>query len=293
MTGARHQRTYRASNFRPVLNSDICHFKRLSAVIALVCAFTLYLVYDVVANSDAFEVKTTHFDTQGVLVSPLRIAFLSDLHIRNSTSQFAKLNSIINTVQKSEPDVILLGGDYTGEDAMTTQVFREELLRALGEFTAIAPTFAVLGNHEWWTGNDWYRAISDAGIRVIEGRQEALRFEQGVICLRGLGDAYTGHFTSQPFEAGCDGVRVTVTHDPEAIETDDQGGLYLAGHTHCGQIRLPLIGAPWAPTRASAQYHCGVGMNKDKVWLVSSGLGTSIIPMRVGTQAAIELIILN
>jgi len=146
MTGARHQRTYRASNFRPVPNPDIRHFKRLSGVIALICVFMLWLVYDVVANSDAFEVKTSHFDTQGVLVSPLKIAFLSDLHIRNSTSQFAKLNSIINTVKESEPDVILLGGDYTGEDAMSTQIFREELLSGLSRLTGIAPTYAVLGN---------------------------------------------------------------------------------------------------------------------------------------------------
>jgi len=253
----------------------------------------IVLIFSAISGADMFKVQTTQFDTQGQFSEPLNIVFLTDLHIRNSTSQFDKLNLIINTVLELQPDLILLGGDFTGEDSATTRIFRAELLSGLSRLTGIAPTYAVLGNHEWWTGNDWYRAVSDAGIRVIEGRQTALRFEQGGICLRGLGDAYTGHFTPQPFEAGCDGVRVTVTHDPEAIERDNQSGLYLAGHTHCGQIRLPLIGAPWAPTSASDEYHCGIGMSKEKVWLVSPGLGTSIIPVRLGTEATIELITLN
>ena len=265
----------------------------MSGVIVLILFFMLWLVYDVFANADDFDVRTTPFNTLGALTGPIKIAFLSDLHIRNSTSQFEKLDSIIKTVQELRPDFILLGGDFTGEDAATTRMFRAELLGALSRLTDIAPTYSVLGNHEWWTGNDWYRAVSDEGISVIEGRQETLRFDQGVICLRGLGDAYTGHYTPQPFEAGCDGVRITLTHDPEAIERDDQSGLYLAGHTHCGQIRLPLIGAPWAPTSASDEYHCGIGMTKEKVWLVSPGLGTSIIPVRLGTEATIELIRLN
>ncbi|NVK30180.1 MAG: metallophosphoesterase [Gammaproteobacteria bacterium] len=265
----------------------------LTVVIVPVLLLMLWLVYDVIANSDDFEVQTTEFNTQGALNTPIKIAFLSDLHIRNSTSQFEKLELIINTVQELRPDVILLGGDFTGEDAATTRMFRTELLSDLGRFTGVAPTYAVLGNHEWWTANDWRRAISDEGIQVIEGRQKTLRFDQGVICLRGLGDAYTGHFTPQPFEPGCRGVRITLTHDPEAIERDDQSGLYLAGHTHCGQIRLPLIGAPWAPTSASEEYQCGIGSNANKVWLVSAGLGTSIIDVRLGTTATIEFITLK
>ena len=293
MSRSPQRREFRASDFAPTSSQHGLAQRLIIVVSVLVGISILILIYSSISAADKFKVQTTQFYTQGQLSAPLSIAFLSDLHIRNSNSQFEKLDSIIRTVQEFRPDLILLGGDFTGEDAATTRLFRAELLDALSRLTDIAPTYAVLGNHEWWTGNDWYRAVSEEGISVIEGRQETLRFDQGVICLRGLGDAYTGHFTPQPFEAGCDGVRVTVTHDPEAIERDDQSGLYLAGHTHCGQIRLPLIGAPWAPTSASDEYHCGISMSKEKVWLVSSGLGTSIIPMRVGTQAAIELIILN
>ena len=189
--------------------------------------------------------------------------------------------------------MILLAGDFTGEDAAETAVFRSELIAAIKPLAAIAPTYTVLGNHEWWTAPDWYQTLSSAGISVIEGRQESISFKQGKVCLRGLGDAYTGHYKRIPFEPSCFGIPINLTHDPYAIELDDQSGLYLAGHTHCGQVRLPLIGAPWAPTQASEEYQCGVGHSEDKAWLVTAGLGTSVLNLRFGTTPSIELITLT
>ena len=83
---------------------------------------------------------------------------------------------------------------------------------------------------------------------------------------------------------------MTVTHDPYVTEIDPEGGLYLAGHTHCGQIVLPLIGAPWTPTRASKEYHCGLGYRDGRYWITSAGIGTTSIPFRLGTQSGFEVI---
>jgi len=252
-----------------------------------------YLIYSNLSNDSEFEVKETVFSTEGRLSESLRIAFLSDIHLRNTISEFERLDQIIERVRQETPDLILLGGDFTGEDAAVTAVFRPDLIAALKHLAAIAPTYTVLGNHEWWTAPDWYQTLSSAGISVIEGRQESISFKQGKVCLRGLGDAYTEHYKLIPFEPSCLGIPVTLTHDPYAIELDDQPGLYLAGHTHCGQVRLPLIGAPWAPTQASEEYHCGVGRSEDKVWLVTDGLGNSVVDFRVGTTPTIELITLQ
>jgi len=246
-----------------------------------------------ISATDSFVINRHQFGSGNALKAPLRIAFLSDLHVRNTPDQFEKLDSILNVVEALNVDIILLGGDYTGEGAAETALFRDQLLEKMAHFPQIAPTYAILGNHEWWTANDWEAAITGTGIELIENQQRPLNFEQGRICLRGLGDAYAGHYHPLPFTDTCKGIPITLTHDPLAIESDDQSGLYLAGHTHCGQIRLPLIGAPWAPTRASEEYHCGVGAADNKVWLVSAGLGTSIIPARFGTTAAIELITLH
>ena len=293
MKGVISENPIHAMDFASKERKRRLRFNLSVVVVAVVFALSAAYLLSVITTTDNFKVQTTQFDTKGQFSHPLNIAFLTDLHVRNSTAQFEKLNSIIESVRELEPDLILLGGDFTGEDTATTRMFRDELLTALSAFPTIAPTYAVLGNHEWWTANDWGVAIAGVGIQLIENQQRSLTFEQGRICLRGLGDAYTGHYQQQPFTSTCKGIPITLTHDPLAIENDDQSGLYLAGHTHCGQIRLPLIGAPWAPTRASEAYHCGVGATDQKVWLVSAGLGTSIIPFRLGTEAAIEHVILK
>jgi len=293
MKGVIIENSIRAMDFASKERKRRLRFNPSVVVVGIVLTFSVFFVLSVLTSTDNFKVQTTQFDTQGQFSAPLNIAFLTDLHVRNSTSQFEKLNLIVESVRELDPDLILLGGDFTGEDTATTRMFRDELLTALSAFPTIAPTYAVLGNHEWWTANDWGAAIAGMGIQLIENQQRSLTFEQGRICLRGLGDTYTGHYQPQSFTPTCTGIPITLTHDPLAIESDDQSGLYLAGHTHCGQIRLPLIGAPWAPTRASEEYHCGVGITDKKVWLVSAGLGTSIIPFRFGTDAAIEHVILK
>lgn len=278
--------------------SDPKPLKRANVVLAIATLGLLslsavgYLAYSNLYDTE-FEVKETVFSTGGRLSESLRIAFLSDIHLRNTTSQFERLDQIIERVRKEAPDLILLGGDFTGEEAAETAVFRPDLIAAIKPLAAIAPTYTVLGNHEWWTAPDWYETLTSAGISVIEGRQESISFKQGKVCLRGLGDAYTGHYKPIPFEPSCLGIPITLTHDPYAIELNDQPGLYLAGHTHCGQVRLPLLGAPWAPTQASQEYQCGVGQSEDKVWLVTAGLGTSVLNLRFGTTPSIELITLT
>lgn len=293
MSSSPQRREFRASDFSPAPSQHGLALRLTLYASIFIGIVIVVLIYSAISGEDNFEVQTTQFDTQGQFSAPLNIAFLTDLHVRNSTAQLEKLNSIIESVRELEPDLILLGGDFTGEDTATTRLFRAELITALGALPQIAPTYAILGNHEWWTANDWGAAITGVGIQLIENKQRSLNFEQGRICLRGLGDAYTGHYLPQPFTQTCIGIPITLTHDPLVIESDDQSGLYLAGHTHCGQVRLPLIGAPWAPTRASEEYQCGVGATDQKVWLVSAGLGTSIIPFRFGTDATIEHVILK
>ena len=103
----------------------------------------------------------------------------------------------------------------------------------------------------------------------------------------------TDHKEPLHFPDTCQGLRITLTHDPIAIEQDPEPGLYLAGHTHCGQIRLPFIHPNWAPTSASPEYVCGVGASGNKVWLTTPGVGTSVIPFRFEAPASIELITIN
>ncbi|MDB2510020.1 metallophosphoesterase [Pseudomonadales bacterium] len=224
---------------------------------------------------------------------PLRIAFLSDLHFNGHLESAVRLEQLLTRVIAAQPDVILLGGDYT------TSVTNEADLRALrGVFAEIfsktkgIPVVAVLGNHEAWTALPrWRASLQSAGIAVLEN--EVLVLAALGLCVRGLGDYYSGGYQFTDFPAECDNhTALTLTHDPAAAFQPGIEGLVLAGHTHCGQVSLPFIGAPWAPSSAPRKAHCGLYSDEIRQVLVTPGIGTSVLPVRLGTQAQWELVTL-
>lgn len=258
--------------------------KTLSGVVIAVCA---WFIYD---HTYGLKVNNHTFKAPKALNEPIRIAFISDLHIKDQDADFQRLEQIIEATKDFNPDLILHGGDYTGEDEYGTRLLKPKILKGIEPLTSFAANYGILGNHEWWTDNTWRQSLTENGIEVIEGNSKSIFIKDTEVCLRGLGDAFTGNYMPFGFHDDCDGIRITLTHDPLAIQQDSESGLYLAGHTHCGQLNIPFMDPVWSPTNASIEFLCGVGFNQDKVWLVSSGVGTSIVPLRWGAPASIELI---
>ena len=224
---------------------------------------------------------------------PLRIAFLSDLHFNGDLESAVRLEQLLTRVIAAQPDVILLGGDYT--TAVTNEADLRDLRAVFAEIfskTKGIPVVAVLGNHEAWTALPrWRASLQSAGIAVLEN--EVLVLEGLGLCIRGLGDYYSGGYRFTDFPAKCGNLAaLTLTHDPAVAFQPGIEGLVLAGHTHCGQVSLPFIGAPWAPSSAPSEAHCGLYSDEIRRVLVTPGIGTSVLPVRLGTQAQWELVTL-
>ena len=79
--------------------------------------------------------------------------------------------------------------------------------------------------------------------------------------------------------------KISLTHDPAGAFHKDVTGLVISGHTHCGQIRFPLIGSLWVPTEAPSKAHCGLYKDSQRTVFTTSGIGTALLPLRIGTQA--------
>lgn len=239
-----------------------------------------------------FEVNRWVIDVESVALStPIRILHISDIHYEGTERGTVVMEELFGRALEESPDLIFLGGDYTGLDGLETKYVRDHIVQHLDRFSGIAPTYAIMGNHEHWTEVDaWYREFKRTSIQIIEGRSEALNIRGQQVCIRGLGDAYTGNDRLVDFSPDCKSINLTITHDPVGVQRAPQGGVYLAGHTHCSQVVLPLIPAFWTPTAAPEQYWCGYGSDGDKQWVTSAGVGTSVLPFRLGTQASIELI---
>jgi predicted MPP superfamily phosphohydrolase len=243
------------------------------------------------ADREPLQVNNWRIDTGQNLTKPIKVLHLSDIHYQEDKGP-AVMAELAKIAGATQPDIVAFTGDYTGEDLATTERIRPVIIDGLERLSEGSKAYLTLGNHEAYTDpNRWIRSFSNSSMRFIEGQSEIINIRGVDVCVRGLGDAFTGHYRHVPFSQDCTGIKLTLTHDPLPIELDPEDGLYLAGHTHgCGQIRLPLIGALWVPTKASEEYQCGYGSDGDKHWITSSGVGTTFIDVRIGTTASVELI---
>jgi len=243
-------------------------------------------------QEESFKVNHWSIDEPMVeLAQPIRVLHIADIHHDGTEQGKVVLEEIFGRALELSPDLITLGGDYTGLDGLDTEAVRPFIVRQLDRLALTAPTYLILGNHEHWTEADaWLREFRNSDLQVIEGRSELMRVKGHNVCIRGTGDAFTGNLKQVTFSTDCLGVNITVTHDPLGVQSASERGVYLASHTHCSQIDLPLIPAFWTPTDASEDYWCGYGAFGNKQWITSAGVGISVIPIRIGTQAAIELV---
>lgn len=250
-----------------------------------------------VAQGYVFGV-TRHARTLAGLRAPLRVAFLSDLHY----GLYIAARSVaawVDATNDLRPDLILLGGDQLDARTERLDEVPGELLRELGRLRAPLGAFAVWGNHDYgsfgrrggrrygWRRPDWLErrerfaaSFAGAGIPVLRNEGRAVRAD---LWLAGVDDPWYGDPDFTAALAGADArAQLLLMHNPDLLpELPGPAGLVLCGHTHGGQVRLPLLGAPMVPSAFGQRYAMGwVTGAHDTPAYVSRGLGLSGLPVR-------------
>jgi len=214
---------------------------------------------------------------------PLRIVLLGDMHVAKYGDSPERLRETVSRVADLHPDLVLLAGDFLA-DAILEPVPMRPNVAPLEGLEAPLGVFAVLGNHDYLGGNPerlrfW---LSRVGVRVLDN--EAVR--AGPLTVVGISDDFSGHARLRPAllsakRAG--GTPIVLTHSPDIIPDLPQNfELALAGHTHCGQVVLPLIGSFDTRSRFGLRYACGLVREGARTTVVTGGLGVSRLPFRLG-----------
>ena len=215
----------------------------------------------------------------------LRITILTDLHVGSPHHHLGTLTEIVAAANAQQPDVILVLGDLVIHGVVGgTFVPPEEIAGMLRGLRARHGVFAVLGNHDWWLdGPRVQTALSSAGLRVLEDAAAVIVVNDQPIWFAGVSD-----FLERPHDISralrdvpANDPVVLFTHNPDIFpDVPPRVTLTLAGHTHGGQVRLPLVGRPIVPSRFGQRYAAGLVVEHGRSLFVSTGLGTSIIPVR-------------
>lgn len=231
-------------------------------------------------------------------LSGLKVALISDLHVGSPYWPLEKLHDLVGRVNSERADVILLAGDYLINDVtFGTHVPALSIASELSQLRAPLGVIAVLGNHDWANdGPNVRAALEGAGIRVLDDEAIVLEFHGTSFCLLGLRDQYQRQRSAQAeLNLARPGLPLLVlVHEPDIFaEFDQRPALTLAGHTHGGQVALPWIGRPIVPSNYGQRYAAGHIVEQGRHLFVTSGVGTSIVPVRFRVPPEIALLTLR
>lgn len=222
------------------------------------------------------------------LSRPLRIVHLSDLHGSNWDMPQVRLNRIVGQANALRPDLVVMTGDFHSSKIWDPPMRLEDALRPLTQLRAPLGVFSVPGNHD---SPYWVRwVMARFGLTLLAGQI----VDVGPVQIVGSDDLNIGLRPVQGVWAAAATARadkpvIALVHEPNLwAMLPPRVGLLMAGHTHGGQIRL--LGWP----RLDAfyeRYRRGLFRNAaGQQMVVSSGIGTSIVPVRLGVAPEIVVV---
>jgi len=268
-----------------------------------------FLTLSYVSLTNSYRFVTNH--QRGILPglrSPVRVAHLSDLHY----GTFVGLGTIrrwVNATMRAKPDLIVITGDFL--DSSINIRGHAGLMAELSRLHAPLGVFGVWGNHDWTSLNTnrtrtrFAEKLRLHGVRLINNSGVQVRDD---LYVAGVDDWWFGNQDLDCALRGHEGGAVLLlAHNPDYLaHVPEQVGLTLSGHTHGGQIRLPLVGplkratllnalqgwvrAPVIQT-SEAEGNATDATDGKAVGYVSRGLGVTGLPLRFGCPA--EVVILD
>jgi predicted MPP superfamily phosphohydrolase len=222
----------------------------------------------------------------------LRIAFLSDLHAGSHADDVARLRAIVDEAAAFVPDLILHGGDFVNMQPFGGGRLPPRVIAAiLARLDAPFGRFAVLGNHDYtYDAAAVAEALAAHGIAVLDDERTTL----GGLDLIGVPDARVVREKPRGLLAAARRPTLVLAHDPVWFADLPAGPhLMLAGHTHGGQFRFPVVGPVVNMSGAPLRWTYGLIEEGGRRLYVTAGLGTSGIPLRIGCPPEFAIIDVN
>lgn len=220
----------------------------------------------------------------------VKIAVVGCFHVGAPFIGTKKLSRIVEEINAVHPDVVVLLGDFVSGFVLgAKRVSNDQVAEQLSRLTA--PSVAVLGNHDYWNGESKISsALEKHGISVLRNSTKICSPRD--IPISGLD--YVGDYTERIESAISQQTLICLTHSPDVFPLIPKTvPLTIASHTHGGQVRLPLVGALMIPSKFGDRYASGVFHEFGKTLFVTSGVGTSILPMRFLCPPEIVVLTVN
>ena len=253
----------------------------ISALVVLQLGGTITYLWGMLY--EPFALATTHRSIQSPNLSsdvpPIRLLHLSDLHVERLTRR--ETHQLLEQIEQAKPDVIVITGDYLNLSYVNDPTARAEVRKVLAQLEAPYGVYATLGSPPVDPRDTTPSLFDGMNIRLLRDEVAVLTLEDGrTLSLIGMDCQHDLKSDASAFEnlielAPADSMRVLLYHSPELMPLVQNYPveLYLCGHTHGGQIRMPLYGAVITSSMTGKRYEMGPYTEQDTTLYVSRGIG--------------------
>lgn len=279
---------------------------RLIVAAAIVSCF-LALAYSYFIEPNRLVVNETELKIDGLdpAFDGLRIVAISDVHGGSNGGSEENIDHLVATVNAQNADAVVILGDFVSQsqnyhslpiNERPLKMPIERIAELLAPLHAKYGVFAVLGNHDGW--NDIAAitlALRSQNIRVLQNEIASFEHNSKTLRLLGLKDhmqlaswqTYDNDVRTLLAADGRRGDIIVLEHSPDIFQVinhyknpGEDFRLMIAGHSHGGQIWLPVLGRPMVPSSFGQKYAAGHVREHGKDMFVTTGVGTSILPLR-------------
>ena len=266
----------------------------LFAAVCFGCLAYAYLIEPnrLVVNNTTLKIKNWNPVFDG-----LKIVMLADIHGGSNSITLEKMRTVVAKTNEQDADVVVLLGDYVSQGrGGVLKMPMSVVADGLSGLHAKYGVFAVLGNHDgWYNDEDVASELTRVGIKVLQNEVAVIEKDGKQLRFLGLKDhtkilSWKG-FSSDARQAlldnGQNGDVIVLEHSPDILPviTDEllisnDLKLILAAHTHGGQVWFPVFGTPVVPSSYGQKYSYGHIRENNVDMFVTSGIGTSVLPIR-------------
>lgn len=266
----------------------ILQFKHRAVVFILVLTILCYGFF-----VEPYRMKIEHLSYDYTL-SEQKLTFVqfSDVHLR-STYDLPQLAKIVEAINEQSPDIVVFTGDLI--DKAKNYAHIDQVGSYLAQINANYGKFAVWGNHDYGGDGEKYYAdiLREGGFQLLCNEEKLITLDNAKqIKLIGLDELILGKPDYSLLANAPTLPTVLLCHEPDAIvnvAAKNLPFLTLAGHSHGGQVYLPIIGAPIHNVYAKAYSYKSYTLSPQSHLYVNTGLGTTAIPVRLGVTPSISV----